>query len=182
MAKNFRDKRPCSTETVHLGTYIHPCEDLLVLKLEHRDIPYPNSPVVQGGKPIGKIDEVFGPVDNVFVSVRLEGAKTVKDFKIEARLEGYKDKFIFKDRFLPREEVERKKERDDRSKKSLQKKDFKSGGSFRGKGGFNDKKKQNFGDSKYKGGGFGNKSRGNDSYGKGTKDGGNRKDFRKRSD
>lgn len=182
MGKSFRDKRPQSTETVHLGTYIHPCEDLLVLKLEHRDIPYPNSPVLQNGRQIGKIDEVFGPVDNVFASVRLEGDRSVSDFKVEARLEGYRDKFIFRDRFLPREEVERKKERDDRSKRDAQKKTQRPG----------DRKKQNFRDNKF-GGRRGDSSGRRDSdssgrrgdfrqKGRPTDAGSGRKDFRRRND
>ncbi|KAI4292317.1 H/ACA ribonucleoprotein complex subunit 1 [Pancytospora philotis] len=143
MAMNYRDKRPVCTETVHMGAFLHACEDLAVLKLEHRNIPYPNSAVLQNGKIVGKVDEVFGPVDDVRVSVRLEGGRKVGDLQLADKFDGYKDKFMFKDRFLPREEVERQKEKIDKSKRPPQKGGFKGKGSFgdKGRGSFTDKRK-----------------------------------------
>lgn len=117
MARNFRDSRQFSAEAVHLGTLIHPSGDLLVLKLEHKDIPYPNSPVLFNKKQIGKVDEIFGPVGDVYVAIRPDAGTKTSDFRIETKFEGYRDKFISSDRFLPREEVERKKELNDKRKK-----------------------------------------------------------------
>ncbi|KAI5148566.1 H/ACA ribonucleoprotein complex subunit 1 [Enteropsectra breve] len=157
MAANYKFKKPQSTETVHLGTYLHPCEDMLVLKMEHRDIPYPNSPVLKDGKVVGKIEEVFGPVNDVFVAVKLEKGCELKDFKTESKFDAYKDKFIFKDRFLPREEVEKAKEQKDRKgKEGFNNKK----GSFNNKrGSFSDGKRNNFGDNKRNN--FGDNKRGN---------------------
>lgn len=159
MAKNFRDTRRGSTETVHMGTYIHPAESMLVLKLEHKDIPYPNSPVLQNGKQIGKVDEIFGAIDNVFVSVNLDNGCKVSDFKPEAKLEGYRDKFMFKNRFLPREEVEKKKEKDDRVRAEG---DKKFGGKKFGDRKFGDKK---FGDKKFGDRKFGDRKFGDRKFG-----------------
>lgn len=117
MAKGFRDNRQFSTETVHLGTFMHPAGDLLVLKLEHKDIPYPNSPVMFKRKQIGKVDEIFGPVGDVYVSVRPDPGTKISNFSVEAKFEGYKDRFIPSSRFLPREEVEKRKEQADKKKK-----------------------------------------------------------------
>lgn len=109
-------QRTFSAESVHLGTFIHPAGDLLVLKLEHKDIPYPNAPVLFNKKQVGKVDEVFGPIDDVYVSVKLDPNQKAADFTVSSKFEAYKDKFIFKDRFLPREEAERNKERNDKKK------------------------------------------------------------------
>lgn len=127
MARNFRDKRQFSTETVHLGTFVHPAGDLLVLNLEHKDIPYPNSAVLFNKKQIGKVDEVFGPVGDVYVAVKPDPSIRASEFRLETRFEGYKDRFIPSNRFLPREEVERKKEQSDKKNK-----DSKSAGRQKG--------------------------------------------------
>lgn len=184
MAMNYNNKRPGSTETIHMGSFLHACEELAVLKLEHRNIPYPNSPVLARGKVVGKIDEVFGPMNNTYVSVRFEGGAKVADYKAEDKFESYKDKFIFRDRFLPREEVERQKERNDKNRKAAQK------GGFKGKGGFGDRRKpggQNFrnnrgGNDGHRGNqGGSDRGRFNNNRG-GFNNNGPRKDFRKRSE
>ncbi|ELA42548.1 uncharacterized protein VICG_00300 [Vittaforma corneae ATCC 50505] len=137
MAKFANQKRHSvqksfTTESVHLGTLVHPAGDLLVLKLGHRDIPYPNAPVLFEKQQIGKIDEVFGPVDDVYVSVKLDPSRKAADFTANSKFEAYKDKFIFKDRFLPREEVEKNKESNDKKR------------AVKDKNGANSKKKLNF--------------------------------------
>lgn len=113
---NNRNGKSFSTETIALGTYIHPSEDMLVLKLQCKDIPYPNSSVLHNKKQIGKVDEVFGPIDDVYVAVKLEPGQKLSDFSVNTKFEAYKDKFIFKERFLPREEVEKRKEISDKKK------------------------------------------------------------------
>lgn len=109
------DKKQFSTETVKLGKYIHKSDDLLVLKMEAQNIPYPNSPVLQNKVQVGKIEEVFGAVDDVYVAVKLENKNNV-DFAPGATFDGYKDKFIAKERFLPREEVEKRKLKNDKKR------------------------------------------------------------------
>jgi len=133
-----QNQRPPSGESIHLGTFMHTAGDLLVLKLDHRDIPYPNAPVLQSRKQIGKIDEVFGPVDDVYVSVRLDSGKKSDEFSAGTKFEGYREKFMSKDRFLPREQVERNKQQRDKQQKPNPKKrgppprDMKRGGSNAG--------------------------------------------------
>jgi len=147
MAKNYRDnnRKQFSTETVHLGTFLHPAGDQLILKLECRDIPYPNSSVLFNKRQIGKVDEVFGPVDDVYAAVKLDAGQNVGAFRLEAKFEAYKDKFIFRDRFSSREEVEKKKLQNDKKKASSDAKSAKnsynksSGFRNNGKGGYNKK-------------------------------------------
>lgn len=122
--KNFNNKKSFSTETVHLGTFIHPAEDMLVLKLENQSIPYPNSPVLFKEKQIGKVEEVFGQMNDSYVAVKLDSGNKLENFRLETKFEAYKDKFIQKERFLPREEVEKRKEMQDKKKDSGRKGGF----------------------------------------------------------
>lgn len=135
-------QKPFSTECVPLGTLIHPVGDLLVLKLQHKDIPYPNSPVLFSKKQVGRVDDVFGPVDDVYVSVKLDASQQVANFAANANFEAFKEKFIPKAKFLPREEVERNKEKNDKKKDGKPKKP--NGNSFQGKKGFQPKGKPKF--------------------------------------
>lgn len=129
---NKNDKRSFSNETVQMGSYIHSAGDLLILKLESRDVPYPNSPVIFNKDPVGKVDEVFGPVDDVYVSVKLDAKHKIENFKLQSTFQGYKEKFMPKHRFLPREEVEKRKLMKDKKEgtkmKNFKKANNKSGG------------------------------------------------------
>jgi len=174
--KNNFVKKQFSTETVHLGSVLHACGNQLVLKLEHQDIPYPNSAVLYNKKQIGKIDEIFGSVDDVYASVTLEKDGRVEDYGQKEKMEGYRDRFLSKSRFLPREDVERKKEKDDQRKQDNGKRGKfnsrggsfnnkgKGGGNFnnrgKGSGGFNDRGKSS-GNYSNRGDGFSNKGSGN---------------------
>lgn len=111
MAKFSNYQKQSSTETTHLGTFMHTAGDLVVIKLETKDIPYPNSPVLLNKKQIGKIDEIFGPIDDVYASIKVESSEKIGE---NCKFEAFKDKFILKSRFLPREEVEKNKERKDK--------------------------------------------------------------------
>jgi H/ACA ribonucleoprotein complex subunit 1 len=46
------------------GTFLHPCEDLIVLKSANKDtVPFFNAPIfLENKQQIGKVDEIFGPV------------------------------------------------------------------------------------------------------------------------
>lgn len=173
--KNNKFQKSFSTETVHLGTFIHPAEDLLVLKLESQGIPYPNSPVIYKEKQIGKVEEVFGQFNDPYVAVKLEGGKKIQEFRLETKFEGYKEKFIPKDRFLPREEVEKRKEMQDKKSRGINKKPFDKGRNFKDNKGkfnnrpndrkFNDRKNDRNSQDRWSK----NKSQGNDKKNKKTK-------------
>lgn len=106
--QNYK-KKTNSAEMVGLGTFWNRCGDLLVIKLEHNDIPYPNSPVIYNNKQIGKIDEVFGRIGEAYASVKGDG--DLKGIKEGSQFRAYKDKFINRNRFTSREETENKKGR-----------------------------------------------------------------------
>lgn len=105
--KNFKDRRQHSSETVHLGTMQHPCGDMLVIKIDHADIPYPGAPVFYESKQIGRVDEIFGRLDEPYAAIKPEA----KDITLDPgqRVSVPKDKFIARHRFMSREQVEKRK-------------------------------------------------------------------------
>lgn len=113
MKKNFTR----STEQIDLGKYLHTADETPVLQLTCENIPYPNSPVLYNNKIIGKIDEVLGSLNDVYASVILDKNVNTKNFNKNSIFQAYKDKFMFKNRFLPRSEVEKKKEEKDKINK-----------------------------------------------------------------
>lgn len=146
--KKFRNNRQDNSNAKprELGKYLHMCEDLVVVKLTTSDIPFPNAQVLNSQKKvIGKVEEVLGPQSEVYAAIKLDSQK-------EKYGEGdlfycYENKFIPKERFMVRSEVEKKKEEGDKKRRS----DFsKNGGRSRndfskGKGDFSKRSdKDNF--------------------------------------
>ncbi|KAI5067848.1 hypothetical protein GOP47_0016193 [Adiantum capillus-veneris] len=69
-----RDEGP-PAEVVEVATFLHACEGEAVIKLINEKIPYFNAPIYLENKTqIGKVEEIFGPINEVFFSVKmLEG-------------------------------------------------------------------------------------------------------------
>ncbi|KAL6219413.1 hypothetical protein ACLB2K_007172 [Fragaria x ananassa] len=67
----FRDEGPPS-EVVEVSTFVHACEGDAVTKLTHEKIPYFNAPIyLQNKTQIGKVDEIFGPINESYFSVKV---------------------------------------------------------------------------------------------------------------
>ncbi|KAL6223604.1 hypothetical protein ACLB2K_006987 [Fragaria x ananassa] len=67
----FRDEGPPS-EVVEVSTFVHACEGDAVTKLIHEKIPYFNAPIyLQNKTQIGKVDEIFGPINESYFSVKV---------------------------------------------------------------------------------------------------------------
>ncbi|KAL3623814.1 hypothetical protein CASFOL_032630 [Castilleja foliolosa] len=66
-----RDEGPPS-EVVEISTFLHACEGDAVTKLTHEKIPYFNAPIyLQNKTQIGKVDEIFGPINESYFSVKM---------------------------------------------------------------------------------------------------------------
>ncbi|KAL6539898.1 hypothetical protein OROHE_011669 [Orobanche hederae] len=66
-----RDEGPPS-EVVEVSTFLHASEGDAVTKLTNEKIPYFNAPVyLQNKTQIGKVDEIFGPINESYFSVKM---------------------------------------------------------------------------------------------------------------
>ena len=67
-----------------IGKVMHECESELVCKLSHPDtkIPYFNAGIyLENKKKIGKIDEIFGPLNLVMFTVKMDPGIVAKSFQ-----------------------------------------------------------------------------------------------------
>ncbi|KAK9671672.1 hypothetical protein RND81_12G047100 [Saponaria officinalis] len=68
----FRDEGPPS-EVVEISTFVHACEGEAVTKLTNEKVPYFNAPIyLQNMTQIGKVEEIFGPINESFFSVKMK--------------------------------------------------------------------------------------------------------------
>ena len=66
---------------ISLGKLSHTCQEDLVLKAGLGDVPYFNAPIyLENKQQIGKIDEIFGPIREYHVSVKLSDNVKAKSF------------------------------------------------------------------------------------------------------
>ncbi|KAG9150731.1 hypothetical protein Leryth_002896, partial [Lithospermum erythrorhizon] len=55
-----------------VSSFVHACEGDAVTKLTNEKIPYFNAPIyLQNKTQIGKVDEIFGPINESFFSVKM---------------------------------------------------------------------------------------------------------------
>ncbi|CAI0433141.1 unnamed protein product [Linum tenue] len=55
-----------------ISTFLHACEGDAVTKLSNEKIPYFNAPIfLQNKTQIGKVDEIFGPINESFFSIKM---------------------------------------------------------------------------------------------------------------
>lgn len=81
-----------------MGHFTHPCQNDIVLKVDlEEEVPYFNAPIYTEDKnQIGKIDEIFGPIRDYFVSVKLSDNIKSKSFSKNDKVRaGISKKVIF---------------------------------------------------------------------------------------
>ncbi|XP_058105939.1 putative H/ACA ribonucleoprotein complex subunit 1-like protein 1 [Magnolia sinica] len=67
----FRDEGP-PAEVIEVSSFVHACEGDAVTKLTNEKIPYFNAPIyLQNKTQIGKVDEIFGPINESFFSIKM---------------------------------------------------------------------------------------------------------------
>lgn len=77
----FQDYGP-PERVVELGEVLHPCESELVVKCTNESVPYFNAPVyLENKQQIGKVDEIFGPINDFMFSVKLSDGMNATSFK-----------------------------------------------------------------------------------------------------
>ena len=67
-----------------VGAVMHACEGDIVCKLTHTMIPYFNASIyVDKDTRVGKVDEIFGPINEVYFTVKPEANAKAESFKAE---------------------------------------------------------------------------------------------------
>eukprot|EP00770_Monocercomonoides_exilis_P001787 MONOS_1776.1-p1 / transcript=MONOS_1776.1 / gene=MONOS_1776 / organism=Monocercomonoides_exilis_PA203 / gene_product=snoRNP pseudouridylase complex protein Gar1 / transcript_product=snoRNP pseudouridylase complex protein Gar1 / location=Mono_scaffold00033:73775-74604(-) / protein_length=168 / sequence_SO=supercontig / SO=protein_coding / is_pseudo=false len=74
-------------EIVEIGEFVHPCEGDLVCKVTNDKVPFTNAFIFNNQKAqIGKVDEVLGPMTEVYFSVKPDQGVNASSFKAGDKL------------------------------------------------------------------------------------------------
>lgn len=92
-----------SDEIMPLGSFMHASEGDMFCKSVNEKIPYFNAPVYLENKTqIGKVDEILGPINEVFFTVKCQEGVVASSFKANDKVFIGTDKLLPVDRFLPK--------------------------------------------------------------------------------
>lgn len=91
-----------------LGTFVHAVEDEMLCTSTMADkVPYFNAPIyLQNKSVIGKVDEILGPINEVYFSVKMGEGMVATSFKKGDKVYVGGDKLLPIERFLPKPKVE----------------------------------------------------------------------------
>ncbi|KAG8687817.1 H/ACA snoRNP pseudouridylase subunit [Ceratobasidium sp. 395] len=108
-----RQYSPLLTRLEELGSFVHAVEDeMLCSSLIPDKVPHFNAPIyLQNKSQIGKIDEILGPVNEVYFSVKMEQGMVAASFKKGDKVYVSDQKLLPIERFLPKPKVIGGKER-----------------------------------------------------------------------
>ncbi|KAJ2607775.1 H/ACA snoRNP pseudouridylase subunit [Coemansia sp. RSA 1365] len=91
---------------LEMGSYMHACEEQMVCKSTNEKVPYFNAPIFLENKTqIGKVDEILGPINEVYFTVKLQDGVVATSFKSADRVYIAPDKLLPLERFLPKPKV-----------------------------------------------------------------------------
>lgn len=90
-----------------MGSFVHAVEgEMLCVSLMADRIPYFNAPIyLQNKSTIGKIDEILGPINEVYFSVKMGEGMVASSFQKGDKVYIAPDKLLPLDRFLPKPKV-----------------------------------------------------------------------------
>ena len=85
---------------------MHATEGEMVCSSTNIKIPYFNAPIYLENKtPVGKVDEILGPINEVYFSVKMEGGIVASSFQKGDKVYIGGDKLLPIERFLPKPKV-----------------------------------------------------------------------------
>ncbi|KAI0253907.1 Gar1/Naf1 RNA binding region-domain-containing protein [Lactifluus subvellereus] len=98
-----RDAGPPDS-VLEMGSFIHAVEDeMLCSSLMPDKVPYFNAPIyLQNKSVIGKVDEILGPINEVYFSVKMGEGMVAGSFKTGDKVYIAGDKLLPIERFLPK--------------------------------------------------------------------------------
>ncbi|KAJ0416123.1 Gar1/Naf1 RNA binding region-domain-containing protein [Aspergillus carlsbadensis] len=90
-------------QVLEMGTVMHACEGEMVCESINPKIPYFNAPIYLENKtPIGKIDEVLGPINQVYFTIKPQEGIVATSFKPGDKVYIGGDKLLPIEKFLPK--------------------------------------------------------------------------------
>ncbi|QEL59823.1 hypothetical protein CJJ09_001910 [Candidozyma auris] len=88
---------------LEMGSFLHTCEGDIVCRSINTKIPYFNAPIYLENKTqIGKVDEILGPLNEVFFTIKPSEGVQAKSFKDGDKFYISPDKLLPLERFLPK--------------------------------------------------------------------------------
>ncbi|KAG0638192.1 Gar1/Naf1 RNA binding region-domain-containing protein [Tuber brumale] len=89
-----------------MGSFIHACEGEIVCQSINTKIPYFNAPIyLENKSQIGKVDEILGPLNQVFFTIKPQEGIVASSFKEGDKFYIGGDKLLPLERFLPKPKV-----------------------------------------------------------------------------
>lgn len=90
-----------------MGTFVHAVEDEMLCTSSMPDkVPYFNAPIyLQNKSVIGKVDEILGPINEVYFSIKMGEGMVASSFKKGDKVYIGGDKLLPLERFLPQPKV-----------------------------------------------------------------------------
>ncbi|KAI0948500.1 H/ACA snoRNP pseudouridylase subunit, variant 2 [Taiwanofungus camphoratus] len=87
-----------------MGSFMHAVEDeMLCASVMPEKVPYFNAPIyLQNKSVIGRVDEILGPINEVYFSVKMDPGMVANSFKKGDKVYISGDKLLPVERFLPK--------------------------------------------------------------------------------
>ncbi|KAF5010346.1 hypothetical protein F66182_15463 [Fusarium sp. NRRL 66182] len=90
-------------EVLEMGSFMHACEGEMVCESINPKIPYFNAPIYLENKtPVGKVDEVLGPINQVYFTIKPQEGIVATSFKSGDKFYIGGDKLLPLEKFLPK--------------------------------------------------------------------------------
>ena len=104
LARHIPRSKLCNAE---MGAFMHAVEDEMLCQSVMPDkVPYFNAPIyLQNKSVIGRVDEILGPINEVYFSVKMGEGMVASSFKKGDKVYIGGDKLLPIDRFLPKPKV-----------------------------------------------------------------------------
>ncbi|GMM54335.1 H/ACA snoRNP pseudouridylase subunit [Maudiozyma humilis] len=91
---------------LEMGAFMHPCEGDIVCRSINTKVPYFNAPIYLENKTqIGKVDEILGPLNEVFFTIKCSEGVQVTSFKEGDKFYISPLKLLPIERFIPKPKV-----------------------------------------------------------------------------
>ncbi|PWN51002.1 Gar1-domain-containing protein [Violaceomyces palustris] len=87
-----------------MGSFVHAVEsEMLCQSTDPKHVPYFNAPIyLENKSQIGKVDEILGPINEVYFTVKMDPGMVASSFKPEDKVFIGGDKLLPIERFLPK--------------------------------------------------------------------------------